>query len=205
MFCTNCKCAFHWDSLSLIPSGAYFHNPHFTAFMVENGGRHDTQTFRQLESVRDNVTFRDVERRFREERLDADPRELKYAKGFLFVANELRDTWTHRIEETEYEFRHLRIPFFLNEITQEDFKKALLKADKQREQRIALQKTFLSYANCTKDLFSSWVRRDILFEQLVDGVNEAYKTSNTELARIRKIFGGSLKKFTNNHFNIENR
>jgi len=204
MFCTSCKCAFHWDSLSLIPSGAYFHNPHFTEFLVENGG-HDTQTFRQLESVRDNVTFRDVESRFREERLDADPRELKFAKGFLFVANELRDTWTHRIEETEHDFRHLRIPFFLNEITQEDFKKALLKADKQREQRIALQKTFLSYANCTKDLFSSWVKGDISFEQLVDGINDAYKESNTKLARIRKIFGGSLKKFTNNHFNIENR
>ena len=201
MFCTSCKTAFHWSSLSLIPSGSYFHNPHFTEFQLENGGN-DVHTFRQLEKLDDEVNFRDVEQRFYEEKPNSDAKELKFAKGFLLVANELKDTWSHTVEETEQDFRHLRVLYFLNEITDDFFKKTLLKADKLRDRRIALQKTFLWYANSVKEFFSIWVKRTITFVELVDKINETYNESRLKLNKVRKIFGGPLIKFSHNHFNL---
>lgn len=198
MWCTACNTAFNWRT-NVIASGPV-HNPHYFEWLRLNGVEgNQGNPVQGCDAIDDRALTRILEDRGRRSyQPDAVPltkeqRTNRYLYEAYRIRNEYADPYLRRQQDdTEETFRRLRVRYMTDEITEEEWKVALQRTEKDTLFQRAKNEVRDVYANAARDILRGLlskgadkeaIRKQI--ETLVDYVNESNAT-------LMKRFGRKL-------------
>ena len=195
MWCTQCRTCFSWQTMKVI-KGGFFHNPHYAEWQASRrtaGGR------RADGCVTANVIYRMFyDRGLSREHSCTTLRQLVTSS---YHENDVEG----RVNRTTHDkyLRTLRMKFIMGDITEEEFRTKVQRADKRFHKKVEIAQVHDMYGNASRDIINEFshscdtVQNNELFLQLahdcIQEVSALHKYANECIAGIFDRYGHHMK------------
>jgi len=199
MWCTACNTAFNWRT-NVIANGPV-HNPHYFDWLRQQGLQPQANPIHNCEQIDDRAIMRLLEDRGPRPRYYPPPGYVEpilprhqQTNRYLFEAyrirNEYADATMRRNQDAEETFRQLRVRYMIGELSEEEWKTALQRTEKNTLFQRAKNDIGDLYANVARDILRGLLAENAVretirtqIEQLVEYVNEAYQAVSKRFGR----------------------
>lgn len=202
MWCTACNTAFNWRT-NVIARGPV-HNPHYFDWLRQQGLQPQQQQANPIhncEQTDDRRIVRLLEDQGRrrplyapagyvEPTLQRHQQTNRYLYEAYRIRNEYADPYMRRNQDAEETFRRLRVRYMIGEVSEEEWKTALQRTEKDTLFQRAKNDIRDLYANAARDILRGLLAQNAdcetvrtQIEQLVEYVNEANKAVSKRFGR----------------------
>lgn len=186
MWCTGCQTCFSWRTGQEI--SGQIHNPHYFEFLRQ--GNQQGHVARDLADIPCGGRPSHVElSRFVQRMGTAYSREIKEMLGFhrliLHIEHVERPRYVTNMNDTVNS--DVRIRFMLNEMTEDDFKRAVQKREKANEKRRDIHMILTMLI----DTMGDFMRSAIIEDKIVRPLDDCFRVAiyaNSEMKKISEIY-----------------
>jgi hypothetical protein len=179
MFCTSCKTPFDWNTGKVI-SGGYIHNPHYFAYMRENGQAPGRAVGDILCGGMPHAnSFRNMKNKDYKAQLDNIYRAISHCIDI--------EAPHYNAHVTEVDNQNIRVRYLLKEISKEEVESNLINQEKRRERHRVIREVLDTFNNVGAEIFRRFdvEARDKYLNGNMDIYDELWPNYLKELEAIR--------------------
>lgn len=195
MWCPSCQTTFNYNTGEI--DRGIIHNPHYYEWYRKNKQALDTKANNEENCNRDinqNQMMRHISVAFGYNTAESN-RLYYYSRLYGHLGYMIRDIPEHDVKDVKHNLRY-RIQWMLNELSDDDFKKILLKEEKQHKYNLNLRHIYTMCQTLFNDVSHKVLRcnykENVL--PLIDEYKEVLDYSNRSLKEVAKLYGIRAKE-----------